>query len=783
MQRYWYLSLLLAGEIAAEPLLEEMSAAELDWVPNERLAPSQRNPHCGGAYVPVLSDSPEAGQAPKDAPLNTSANSSTMRENNVLELSGDVSLEKGYQQLHADKVTYQRDTQQLTLEGNILIREPNLFIRAGKAQISQEDGSGVIEPADYVMHEQHIRGSAKQIARKSDETFVMSQASYTHCEPGNESWNLRASSIKLDREEGVGTAKHARVELGGVPVFYSPYLQFPIDDRRRSGLLWPSYANTSQGGFDIALPYYLNLAPNYDATVTPRYITDRGMVTELEGRHLSEWGSWVASGSYIADDKETGNDRWLIGVKEKGKLGDRWTSHVDFTRVSDEAFFNDLSTRGLAIQRETHLDQLAQVNYWGQDWRFSAKFHQFQTIESTISENNRPYKLLPQVTLTRNSYAQAFTPHYSFYSQYTYFEHDLRTSGQRVYLEPGVSYPMEWLAGFVKPSLKLRHASYLIDDPEDFAANNDDKTVGYTVPSVVLDSGLFFERDLTVGGSSYQQTLEPRFFYLYTKETDQSDIPLFDTTPLTFGFHQLFRERRFAGYDRIGDANQATLGLTSRFIDDEGNQKLSMSLGQIYYFRDRVVSTTTAIDKTGSSVIAGELEYRPTDQMRLTSSVLWDREQDSLNEAGFQYQYQPQNDMLFNLSYRFRRDNPTFDAGGQLILETIQQVDFSAVFPVGENWRAFLRWQYDLERDDDINDAHTIEDMLGVEYSNCCWDFRLVYQRGLDGTTDLNGKNKREHAIYFQFVLRGLGSLGSKVDQVLDKSILGYSGFRENLYR
>ncbi|MEM8498728.1 MAG: LPS-assembly protein LptD [Pseudomonadota bacterium] len=759
---------------------ERKTAAEIDWLPAEMLGSDYPLGHCNGAYVAPRNDSPEAELEPSKSPLRSSADRSELRGNTTATLSGNVFIEEGYRRLSVDEATYNRETRELQLNGNLLLREPGLLMLADKAVINSEDGTGLLSPADYVLHKQHVRGGAAEIARLEDGALVMKSASYTRCEPNNNTWELLGKSIVIDQEKGVGTARHARLNVKGLPVFYSPWLQFPIDDRRKTGVLWPSFSNTSTGGVDIAIPYYINLAPNYDATLTPRYISNRGMIAEAETRLLTQYGHWVASGSYLADDEDTGEDRWLVALAERGSIGPKIRTRIDFTRVSDDDFFNDLSTRGLEVKRETHLDQLGEMYFTDWGWNFAARFQQFQTIETSILPQNEPYKLLPQLSASHRGLGVPFQPQLNYDLQYTFFDHDILTRGHRVYAETGVSYPMEWLAGFVKPTLKLKHASYSIDEP---LQNDSDSSESYTVPVFSLDSGLFFERSLKVNESDYQQTLEPRLYYLRVPEQDQSGIPLFDTTALTFGYSQLFREDRFTGHDRVGDADQLTLGLSTRFIDDEGAEKLSASIGQIFYFRDRRVALVQprAEDADATSAVAGELEYRPTDHLRLTSSLLWNTADDKIDEGGFQFQYEPEEDILINLAYRYRRDNPLFRPNSDIFGETIEQTDVSAVFPFGKHWRAYMRWQYDLAQ------HSTIEDLVGIEYSDCCWDIRLVYQRGLNGALQRNVGAplnefdvRREHAVYLQFVLRGLGSLGDKIDRILDRSILGYGDFKRN---
>ncbi|MGI9285855.1 MAG: LPS-assembly protein LptD, partial [Pseudomonadales bacterium] len=714
----------------AESDKSQPSSAELDWVPNESLPSEQVPAHCNGFYIAPISDSPEANDEPETSPVRGLADSTQLDGESAAYLSGDVKIEEGYRRLSSDNAAFNRETKIITLEGNVVVREPGLLIRADRAVVDQENGSGRLDPADYLLHKEHIRGTALNLRRKEDGTLVLEQASYTLCEPNNNSWEMRANRIAIFQDEGYGTARHARVNIKGVPVFYSPYMQFPIDDRRRSGFLFPSYSNTSIGGFDVSIPYYFNLAPNYDATITPRYISQRGWITETEGRYLNRKSSWVVGGTYLDNDESSGEDRWLATVRESGRLSDNWSTQIDFTRVSDEEFFDDLSTVGLDVDRETHLDHLALAQFNNADWRILTKLQQFQTIEPTILPINRPYKLLPQLDAARTQTNAPFELQYLLNGQYTYFDHEERTRGHRVYAETGISYPMEWLAAFVKPTVKVKHASYSLDKVTVDGANEEPD---YTVPLFNIDSGLYFERSLGLNDNPFVQTLEPRLYYLYVDDQDQADVPLFDTTALTFNYSQLFRENRFTGHDRVGDANQLTFGVTTRFIDDDtGAERLSASIGQIFYFEDRTVVDSNIDPGTAStSQIAGEMVFRPDRELRLASSVLWDSRQDKINEGGLDLQYQPDSrNMLFNLGYRYRRNSRLVQPDGSVILDTIEQTDFSAVFPISKRWQGYMRWQYDLKN------HNTIEDLAGVQYSDCCWDLRLVYQRALDSTNE-----------------------------------------------
>ena len=743
---------------------DELSA-NMDWTPRRLLAPEQAASmpmQCSGAYVEPptepLTDATQIGT------ILARADESELSQNpEIASFSGNVTLRQDERRLRADTATYFREEDRVVIEGNVQYREPGLLLRGESAEFSTASETGTVSHAEFVMHVEHARGKADQIFRNADETVDLEDGTYTQCEPGQEDWRLAASEIHLDRESGRGIARSARLEVQEVPVLWTPYISFPIDDRRMSGFLWPAFTNSSQNGFDVALPYYLNLAPNYDATIIPRFLNDRGVMAGAEARYLNEWSEWAVSGSYLPDDDVYEDDRWLTNIQQTGRLNGTFKTQIDFTKVSDEEYLKNLSTTGLEVQRSTHLLQLAKASYrFSDDWSVSLKTQQYQVLDEDLRE---PYKMLPRIEVKRDWSNGVFEPDYSLTTEYTYFEHkdDFRLTGQRLYAEPSVGFPMEWMAGFIRPRLSYQYIGYSLDDT---TAPGKSDSPSVSAPRVSLDTGIFLERETSWFGTDMQQTLEPRLFYLWSDFDDHSDIPNFDTSELTFNFNQLFRYTRFSGRDRIADANQTSASLTTRFIDrDSGIELMSASVGQIYYFEDRRVSASGSdrdIADTSNSQVAAELNINPSPSFRISGVTVWNPDTEQIDEAGASLNWTPGDTSIFNLSYRQREgdgeitDN-TFDP-----YKNVDQIDFSTVFPLGDRWKFFGRYQYDIDNEDNL------EEMAGVEYSSCCWSVRMVYQEGVDWN------NGRDRGFYLQFVLRGLGGLGQNIDQLLDNSIFGY---------
>jgi LPS-assembly protein len=773
----------------------DLLADTMDWVSLERLSPAQAaatGAQCRGAYIEPPMEPPAEGGAVIGTVHASSAESELLQNPEIAKFAGNVTLRQGDRRLRADRATYYREQDRVDIEGNVQYREPGLLVRGESASVDTAQNSGDVRHARFVMHEEHARGEAKRVRRNPDRTLEFEESVYTQCEPGHDDWQLAADVLHVDRDTGQATARNARLEVKGIPVLYTPYLRFPVDDRRMSGFLWPAFTNSSQNGLDVAAPYYFNLAPNYDATVLPRYTNDRGPMIGGEFRYLNRWSSWVTSGAILPDDEVAGEDRWLTSLEHSGAPLERMLTRISYTEVSDEDYLRHLGSTGLEVKRSTHLPQLGQVMYrLGNSWNLGARVQEYQLLDRALAE---PYKILPRLEVNRPFSGTPFAPDYSLSSEFTVFEHKdaAEITGQRLYLEPQLAFPMQWAAAFVRPAVGYQAISYSLDESLTLPGD-DSPSVGAAMAN--LDAGYFLERDTSLFGTTFLQTLEPRAFYLWVDQQDHGDLPNFDSSDLTFSFSQLFRTTRFSGHDRIADANQASLSVTSRLIDDEnGMERVTASIGQIFYFEDREVTVCDspraqsqpgcrtrvppqggwddaqpgAAQSVSSSEIAAEVQVQPARNVSFTGTTLWDTHREQVNEGGLLAHWTPDAQTIVNLGYRYRREQTAFDIFGNPISETIDQADFSAVLPLGEHWRVFTRYQYDFTND------YSLEELTGVEYSSCCWSVRMVYQEGVDWDQG------RDYAFYVQFLLRGLGGIGKNIDQLLQDSIFGFGSTLED---
>ncbi|MDP5053403.1 MAG: LPS assembly protein LptD [Congregibacter sp.] len=751
--------------------------AELDWVPIAEVPKAQRNLRCRlceGRYIDPQSGD-IARKDPEVSPINASARSTEL-EGNTVRLSGGVEVTQGYREFSSDAASINRDTRSGTLEGNIELREPGVLLRGERAEFYSRSGEAQMENSQFVLHAQHLRGSAELLSRDANELIRIENGEMTFCAPGDDDWLLQTGQLELDLEKGVGTARDATLRIGGYPVFYTPWLSFPLDDRRRSGLLFPAVGSDSRGGIDIGVPLYLDLAPNYDLLYAPRYIAERGINHEFVGRYLDPFnGSWQLGGSYIGDDEQYAADfpnepdakRWLANVQQRGLYGGRWRSQINYSRVSDVDLIRDLETSRLESRRDVNLLQLGQVDYLGDDWLVNFPAQQFQPLAEDIRDD---YKKLPQITAQYRSQGTPFALNPIGMLQYSNFDTDAAelATGQRLYGEAGVTYPMSWQYGFLRSTAKYRALQYALNRQ----IGDLDENPGALAGLASVDGGLFFERRAQLVDKNVVQTLEPRVFYLYSQYDEQTDQPDFDSAELTFNYNQLFRDTRFSGRDRLDDANRMSIGLTTRFLDESSGEELfNASIGQIVYFNNRRVRLNAGapeLDRSNSE-LAGEFNFYPNDRLSVRSNLQYDPSTRKMNAGNLLASYTRRNDTVFNAGYTFRR--PIALVGNQ---PTTDQVNLSTYYPISNNWRFFMAWNYSLEAN------RSVEDMIGIEYDSCCWQVRLLHLRYFDTVRgeipDFDSPNlNRENATQIQFVLKGLGGFGTGVDQLMGDMIQGFN--------
>ncbi len=688
-----------------------------------------------------------ANLTPKRAPVDreptyVSAQQIQSLRTGISELTGEVELMRGDQRIYADHVVYDETTDTAEAEDRVTLKnDAGDSYQTGKLHLQLGSRIGYAAASAYTLAEGRARGGAERIEFLGRDRTRLTNARYTTCRIGQDDWFLKARDLELDHAEEVGTARGTSVRFFRVPIFYFPYLTFPISDRRRSGFLTPQFGRSDESGTAVATPYYFNLAPNYDDTLTPRILSRRGIQLQNEFRYLGHQSLGRLDVEFLPKDDVTGDDRSAWKIVHTNAFTPRWSASIDARRVSDDNYLNDFGDH-LAITSQSVLRQTGEIRYRGPVWNFATRASNFQTVDPTITTANQPYARLPQLLLWVNPPGVANRPAYHFESELTNFDRDGSITGTRLTLDPAVSIPFRGSYGFVIPKVGAHYASYNLSGS---VTGNRRPSLG--LGSFSLDNGLYFERTTSFGARRYVQTLEPRLFYLYVPYKNQDDLPKFDTSIPDFSFLNLFRENRFVGGDRIGDANQVTLGLTSRFVDEaDGIERLRASIGEIYYLADRRVNIPAGAIAGNTSDIAAELTAWLLGNWHARAGVQWNRDQHRSQKGNLFLQYNPARRKIINLGYRFIRDE-------------IRQVDVSTEWPLGGRWSARARSLYSLRDDENI------ESYAGIEYNACCWAVRVFARQRLSETRgQVNG-------IMFELELAGLSKLGSAPQSPLKQSL------------
>ena len=685
--------------------------------------------------------------APTDDRLVLTADQAELTQDGMSTLAGTVRLVKGGSRLEAQALSYDRQTQQVKLSAESMFRNRNLIVRSREAELDLANETGTFHGTEFTLTDRAARGAAETVRLSKDGTVDVEDVYYTTCAPGSRAWFLEASDIELDREEGLGRAKHARLRFGYVPILYMPWFQFPIDDRRRTGVLFPTVGDSDNTGFDARIPVYLNLAPNYDAQLTPRYMSDRGTQLGGEGRYLFRRSTGRLVYEYLDEDQKTPDlaRRSYFNFNHQGLLNRRLALEARFGEVSDAQYFEDLSGQ-LEAASITHLERSAQLTYTAPGaYSVATRVTNYQTVSTPalLDPETEPYKRLPEIRVEALTRKAKLGMRLGITGQYVNFVRDVSPEGQRLDVNPFLRFVSDHSAWYAASQLDYRHTRYAQTDPN--------QTLTRELHEFSLEGGLRFER---LTGSGNLQTLEPRLYYLNVPYRDQSALPQFDSGEPDFDFVQLFERNRFSGVDRISDANHLALSFTSRLLDPgDGAQHLSASIGQIVRLEPtRValkscVGATCTVDRGGTDFI-GEVDYRLPFGLRFTTTGQWSQDRNEIIRGGAAVRYHA-GGRRADLVYRFREVLPV--TGGEL-----EQIDVSASTPVYGPLSALGRWRFSKE------DYRTLEALGGLEYQTCCWAVRTAYRR-----YQFSAEQEYTTGVYLQLELKGLTRIGAGFQSLL----------------
>ena len=701
------------------------------------------------------------------ATTDVNADFTEVFDGEIMSFAGNVDLRRADQHVTAEKASYDTVSETVDAQGHVMYSETALAFSSETASFSLGKDEARLRNTLFIAAEAPLRGSAETVYRDSKSLSRYNDAAITSCPPGNQDWVAHAERLKIDRDSGKGSAKNAWLEFKGVPVAYTPYISFPVDNRRLSGFLSPTWGSSQRNGFDTSLPYYWNIAPNADTLFTARYMDKRGVMFRNKFRYLTDISRGSLFTEYLPFDDQTGKARYLGSFKDQTIFTPHLSSLIDLNYASDKTYFNDLNN-ALGIQTARFLNNTAFINYGRQNVAFSAGVQHYQSIDKTITDQLTPYDVLPRINLNLSHPFQSLPLTVAMDNQYSYFYHDVNVNGQRLALAPSISAPLESGAGFLIPKITGHFTQYQLSNQ---ALTGQPDSISRTLPIFSLDTGLQFEKQLNLAGMPYSHTIEPRLFYLYIPRKDQSAIPVFDSSAFDTNFYSLFRENRFSGSDRIQDANQVTLAMTSRFIDSTtGLEPMKVSAGQIVYFQDRTVNmpgVPTQISQTSNFV--GEFSGQMTKHLSYMTGAQWDPENNAVGRGQAVLKYRSQPNEIFDIGYRYRRTS--LSGITNVPQAEISQTDVSFRWPLLGDWYGLGRWQYALNFD------KTTESFIGVERENCCWRFRILGRRFINGaytSNILDPDAKPETAFFVQLELKGLTSFGDSIDTFLQTNLNGY---------
>ena len=690
-----------------------------------------------------------------------------VNEKNV-SAKGNVSLTQGNMSVTAERLDYDQTTDTATAPGKVRMNREGDVVTGADLTLKVDAEVGRIgdptfffsKSPDRPAQRYEARGAAKRMDFEGPNQERLYDAYYTTCKLDQNDWYLRVSELSLDRARNIGTGTNAIVEFKGVPILYMPYMTFPLNNERKSGFLAPTIGSSSNSGIEVAVPYYVNIAPNLDATITPKIFTRRGLQLGAEFRYLNRDFLGQLDAEYLPADRLADRDRYLASVRHYQNLdkwlAPGWSASINAQKVSDDNYFRDLSTR-INNTAQTNLPRDLSLTYASDYGNLTARYLSFQTLQDPTAELIlAPHRLAPQITFNaRPNRWNGFE--LNTFGELTAFEHPTLVSGRRWLVYPSVSYPITRPYGFITPKVGFHATRY------DLTRNTADFSSGTrTLPILSVDSGLAFERAATFFGQSITQTLEPRLFFLHVPFRDQSRLPLFSTSETDFSFAQIFNENLFVGGDRISDARQITAAVTTRFIGDlTGVERLRAAIGQRYYFSPQRVTLATnaaiGISETPTGNVSrsdflAAISGQVSDRWTLDSGFQYSASRRQFQKTNVSARYNAEGGRLLNFSYRFTR-------------ESLKQIDVSTQWPFGRMapaWTLVARANYSLR------DARLIEGLFGVEYNQGCWEFRLVAHRFATAA------EKYSNSIQFQLELKGLSKLGVNPLETLKQNIPGY---------
>jgi LPS-assembly protein len=682
-----------------------------------------------------------------DEPFDITANRFDLSADNEFEFEGQVEIRQGNRTITATQGATLTEDDSFDARGRVVVTDPEVTVFGEDAHYDADTETISFASAGFDLPTRPARGSAEQLEISSDSRVSLSNVLFTTCPPDNVAWELSAREIDLDVNAGVGKARGVKLDFKGVPILYAPYFSFPINNERKSGFLIPEPTRRDRTGFDLTVPYYLNLAPNYDLTLEPRYMSERGTQVASDFRYLMPNSRGELGFEYLPDDKETHTTRRYVNLQHESLFGPRDQLQVlaGIEEVSDETYFEDLGS-SLAITSQTHLNRFLDLTLFAPNWSLLSRFQNYQTIDPVLTDMERPYERVPQMVFDGRWLGRL--ARFDSNTELVNFDRNIGATGWRLDSTQEFSLRFARAGMFLTPAIAFRQTNYWIDDP----APGEDDRPNRGLPIGSLDMGFTFERDTTRGRRAWVQTLEPRLLYVRVPFEDQSTLPVFDTILPDFNLIQLFRKYQFVGPDRVADTDQLSFGVSTRLIDAaDGRERLTATLGQTRYLNPQLVTLPgTLPSDTDASDYVAEVGIAVRDAWALDLGYQWNSETSSTARTETRLEFRPQDDRLFGFGYRYRRGS-------------LEQGDVSLVWPLAQRWRVIGRYSYSFL------DKERLEDFVGWEYEACCWRLRMINRNYVSRRT-----GESDSSISIVLELKGLSQRVTAPDELLDRGILGY---------
>ena len=695
-----------------------------------------------------------------------------------LEAEGSVRLRRRGQAIFADWLRYDTPDNEITAQGAVRIEQRGDVLEGSGLRMNLESERGAIEKPRYQVQVSGTRGrgDGERIVIEGENKYRILGGSYTSCEVGNDDWFVRSSEFEIDKERQLGTARNASIIFLGNTILYAPYLTFSLDRQRKSGFLSPTFGTTGNSGAEFSIPYYWNLAPNRDATITPRILQKRGLMVNNEFRYLEPTSSGVMRFEALPGDRVRNDEnRFAFTLNHRQAWNGGWVGNLNVQKVSDDNYFTDLSTQVAATSQSVlpREGSLAKGGSWwnGGTWGAAALVQRWQTLQTDPLNPLTPPYNRSMLTLSAAKQNLGFTD-FEFSSSVVNFTHPSLTNGRRAVAYPALSAPLQNAYAYLTPKIGA-HISYYSLDSTALTQRHQSRVT----PILSTDSGLVFERNARFYGQNLLQTLEPKLYYVYIPTRQQNLIPNFDSSLQDINFATLSSENQFSGNDRINDANQITLGVTSRLLhQDSGIERLRVGLGQRFYFKSQEVTLpgVTARNSSNSDLLA-VLSGTVAPHWTVDAGWQYTTDLSQTQRLNLGTHYQPERGKVFNINYRYTNGalltpaplsvSPTATVSS--VNNTLRQIDLSSQWPLTRRLSGIARWNYSIQ------DSKLVEGIAGLEYDGACWAFRVVAHRFSTAT------QSQFSSIFMQLELNGVSKIGSNPLDLLRRNISGY--YRQDL--